>query len=59
MGDIYIGIDVSKANLDVVIGEGSVRRIEYTSAEVTALVEEISKHSPKLVVLEATGGLEG
>jgi transposase len=59
MGDIYIGIDVSKAYLDMAVGEGSVRRIDYTVDAVGGLVEEISRLCPKLVVLEATGGLEG
>lgn len=53
----YIGIDVSKARLDT-----SLSGLESSFANdpegAEALVQVLAAHSPKLVVIEATGGLE-
>jgi transposase len=55
----YVGIDVSKAMLDVAIGaDGSCFKVSNDEVGFGRLVEEISKALPALVVLEATGGLE-
>jgi transposase len=55
----YIGIDVSKATLDVYIRPlGLALKVSNTEAEIALLVEFCQSHNPKLIVLEATGGLE-
>jgi transposase len=55
--EYYVGVDVSKARLDVATRPG--RRYQFTNdpAGVTALVKALSP-PPVLVVMEATGGLE-
>ncbi|HSW51899.1 MAG TPA: IS110 family transposase [Sulfuricaulis sp.] len=56
---MFVGIDVSKATLDVaVLPEDRTWRTERTEAAIAALVAELRSRSPRLVVLEATGGLE-
>ncbi|MBI2855728.1 MAG: IS110 family transposase [Chloroflexi bacterium] len=58
-GTVFIGIDVSKAHLDVaVLPTGQGWRESNDEAGRTRLVEQISALTPALVVLEATGGLE-
>lgn len=55
----FVGIDVSKASLDVaVLPEERHWQIEREEAAIARLVEELRKLSPRLIVLEATGGLE-
>jgi len=55
----FVGIDVSKDRLDVVVlPEGRHSSAGQTPAEVEALAESLAAHRPSLVVLEATGGLE-
>ncbi len=55
----YIGIDVSKASLDVAIRPSDEeRRFDNDEAGRNALVEWVGVRAPKLIVLEATGGLE-
>ncbi|MBI5562802.1 MAG: IS110 family transposase [Deltaproteobacteria bacterium] len=55
----WIGIDVSKARLDVYISPAQTHRSFERSGEgVAALVEALSGTAPALIVLEATGGLE-
>lgn len=55
----YVGIDVSKARLDV-HGLPTDRASAYVHDEagVDALLRALSDASPQLIVLEATGGLE-
>jgi transposase len=56
---MYVGIDVSKAFLDVAcLPDGSSIRITHDEAGMSGLVERLSQERPSLVVLEATGGLE-
>ena len=58
-GPLYIGIDVSKDQLDVAerpSGERAV--IPHTEQDITALVEQLGARRPACVVLEATGGLQ-
>lgn len=56
---VFVGIDVSKAYLDVAVhGEPEVRRIANEEQEIQGFVVELVKRSPALVVLEATGGFE-
>jgi transposase len=54
-----IGIDVAKARLDIAIHpEGKVWSCRNDEAEFKALVKQLHPRKPKLIVLEATGGLE-
>jgi len=56
---IYVGIDVSKANLDVCVGVmGSVSRLNNDEAGRDALCRMLKPLKVGLVVLEATGGYE-
>jgi len=58
-GPIYVGIDVSKAQLDVAerpAGERVV--IPHTEEGIATLVEQLRARRPACVVLEATGGLQ-
>ena len=51
----YVGIDVSKAQLDVATSDGTRRTVPNTAAGITALVAELTTQAPALIVLEATG----
>ena len=54
-----VGIDVSKARLDVAVGSmGSVRGFDNDAAGHRALVEHLRAVVPARVVLEASGGYE-
>ncbi|SMB78139.1 IS110 family transposase [Deinococcus hopiensis] len=56
---MFVGIDVSKARLDVaVLPSGEIFAVENTAAGLTELLIRLSEVQPHLVVLEATGGLE-
>jgi transposase len=56
---IYVGIDVAKDHLDVAYGvNGKPEHVEYTTEGLKILIERLRAVQPKLVVLEATGGLE-
>ena len=56
---IFVGIDVSKAQLDVAI-RPSAQSLSVTNdrAGIKSLIKHLKKLGPQLVVLEATGGLE-
>jgi transposase len=55
----FVGIDVSKAHLDVAIRPaGAAFRLANDPAGLAALVERLGPLDPTLVVLEATGGYE-
>ena len=55
----FVGIDVSKARLDVCIRPGnSFRSFAYDDAGLEALVADLQAASPSLIVVEATGGFE-
>lgn len=57
--EIFIGIDVAKASLDIAIHpEGRVWSCRNEEAEFTVLAKQLCQQEPKLIVLEATGGLE-
>lgn len=57
---VCVGIDVAKAALDVAVSPTAERwTLAYTEREVAALVRRLTPLQPALVVLEATGGLEG
>jgi transposase len=55
---LFAGIDVSKARLQVALGDDSFS-IEHTEENISLLVEKFKAASPQLIVIEATGGLEG
>ncbi len=55
----FIGIDVSKARLDVAIhGQPAGWEAENTDAGIRGLVQRLQELQPTLIVLEATGGFE-
>jgi transposase len=55
----YIGIDVSKEQLDVfILPSGERMRISNTEAGHIEIREKLPAFSPDMIVLEATGGLE-
>lgn len=56
---MYIGIDVSKAELVVGLGaKGALATYANDEAGIAALTAQLSAEDPTLVVLEATGGFE-
>lgn len=55
----FVGIDVSKAKLDIAVyPEESAWTVANQAGEIGVLVERLSKLRPRLIVLEATGGYE-
>jgi transposase len=55
----YVGIDVSKARLDVAVRpSGEVWQSANDEAGIAAVVDRLQELGPQLIVLEATGGLE-
>jgi transposase len=55
----FIGIDVSKAHLDITVRpSGEHRQVENTEEGIADLVAWIGPLKPELIVLEATGGFE-
>lgn len=55
----WIGIDVSKAKLDVAVSPaGDHWQVERTPAGLSALVQRVGALRPERIVLEATGGYE-
>lgn len=57
--NVYVGIDVSKAQLDVGFCPSS-KNLSFANGdrEITKLVDRLQKTRPELIVAEATGGLE-
>ena len=59
MGNIIVGIDVSKDRLDVAVRPtGEVFAVERNAAGIDRLIARLEELSPRLVALEATGGFE-
>jgi transposase len=59
MSEIVVGIDVSKASLDVAAVASDFRLITSNDEKgAMVLLDELKRLAPKLVVLEATGGYE-
>ena len=55
----YVGIDVSKDKLDVAIpGQKTVSQADNTKRGIARLVKQMQKLNPKLIVVEATGGIK-
>jgi transposase len=58
MSERYVGIDVSKDYLDIVEGAEAPERLGNDGASCAQLAERLAADPPRLVVMEATGGLE-
>ncbi len=57
--DVVVGVDVSKAQLDVhVLPSGEVFAVSNDADGLASLAERLAKLEPQVVALEATGGLE-
>ena len=57
--DQFVGIDVSKAVLDIAVAPtGEAWSVANSTEGMQQLVSKLGEISPKLIVLEATGGLE-
>ena len=57
--EIYVGIDVAKARVDVAIRPGGdIWSVDYDEQAVSELVSRLLNVEPTSVLLEATGGLE-
>jgi transposase len=56
---VFVGVDVSKDQLDVAVGTGGPAwTVTNDEAGIVTLLEDLSARSCELVVLEATGGFE-
>lgn len=60
MTELFAGIDVSKARLDVAVRGRETRQwgVKYDEAGIQSLLQELTALAPTLLVLEASGGLE-
>lgn len=57
--EMYVGIDVNKAQLDVAIGkEGETWQAANTASAIHSTVMRLAAYQPLLIVVESTGGLE-
>ena len=57
--ELFVGIDVSKAVLDIAVAPtGEAWLVTNSTEGMQQLVRRLGEISPKLIVLEATGGLE-
>lgn len=57
--EVFVGIDVSKENLDVcVLPSKQTWRTENDDQRITSLIQKLKALQPELIVMEATGGLE-
>ena len=56
---VVVGIDVSKAHLDVAVRtSGEPVRVPYDATGITTVIARLSPMRPTRIVVEATGGLE-
>lgn len=56
---VYVGVDVSKASLEVgMSGQAEVRQYGYDAAGVATLLDWLGEQAVAGVIVEATGGLE-
>jgi transposase len=59
MNEVFVGIDVSKAQLDVAVRpSGEVWSVSNDETGFAALVAKLTPLEPKLIVMEATGGYQ-
>ena len=57
--ELFVGIDVSKAVLDIAVAPtGEAWSVANSTEGMQQLVSRLGEIAPKLIVLEATGGLE-
>ena len=57
--DLFVGIDVSKAMLDIAVAPtGEAWSVSNSTEGMQQLVSKLGEIKPTLIVLEATGGLE-
>ena len=57
--ETFVGIDVSKARLDVaILPSEEIFAVDQTQDGLNTLLVRLSEVQPALVVMEATGGLE-
>ena len=57
--EVFVGIDVSKARLDVAVGSaGELFAVDNDARGIAELAGRLRKLGPELIVLEASGGLE-
>lgn len=57
--ETFVGVDVSKARLDVAIHGGAAWSVSHDPRGLAALATRLHTLAPALVVCEATGGWEG
>ena len=56
---VFVGIDVSKHCLDVAVWPtGEAWQVSHDALGISRLVEHLAEVAPRLIVLEATGGIE-
>lgn len=55
---VFVGIDVSKAQLDIALRPEGGFQVHHTEAGIAQLLDRLHQVAPALIVLEATGGLE-
>lgn len=55
---VFVGIDVSHAQLDLAVRPGTSWSVQHDEAAIAAVVEQLAALQPALIVLEATGGME-
>jgi transposase len=58
MGELFVGVDVSKSTLDAAWSTGGKRHVANDESGIAALVDALKSAPPTLVVLEATGGYQ-
>jgi transposase len=56
--EIFVGMDVSQACVDVAVQPGTGFQIPNDESGIVQAVERLHALQPTLIVLEATGGLE-
>jgi transposase len=55
----FVGIDVSKAHLDIALRPSGARwQVDNDEPDIALLVQKLEELQPSLIVLEATGGYE-
>jgi transposase len=58
MSELYVGVDVSKEQLDVASSDGALLRVSNDDRGYPVLLKQFEQSPPTLVLMEATGGLE-
>ena len=59
MESTFVGIDISKKKLDVVLlPDQRIEQYPYDDRGIRKLLRKLKQNRPALIVMEATGGLE-